>query len=84
MQIPGSNKIQCYCPATGELLDAIEPATERDVDDAVERAKAAQEKWRQTSFAERRRVLKTLLKCVYHWERKMRHNGGLQWPWDEM
>ncbi|KAK8216064.1 Aldehyde/histidinol dehydrogenase [Phyllosticta capitalensis] len=64
LRIPGSNKIQCYCPATGELLDAIEPATERDVDDAVERAKAAQEKWRQTSFAERRRVLKTLLKFI--------------------
>ncbi|KAK8166442.1 Aldehyde/histidinol dehydrogenase [Phyllosticta citrichinensis] len=64
LRVKDSNKIQCYCPATGELLDTIEPAMERDIDNAVERAKAAQEKWRQTSFTERRKVLKSLLKFI--------------------
>lgn len=56
--------IQCYCPATGQLLDTIEGAKIVDVDIAIEKAKAAQLKWRNTTFKQRRLVLQTLLKFI--------------------
>ncbi|BCS17788.1 aldehyde dehydrogenase family protein [Aspergillus puulaauensis] len=59
------NLIMSYCPADGRVLGAgIKPATPDDVDRAVNAAKRAQEQWASTTFAERRRVLKTLLKYV--------------------
>jgi hypothetical protein len=56
--------IQCYCPATGQLLDAVNAATRVDVDIAIEKAKAAQLKWRNTTFKQRTLVLQTLLKFI--------------------
>jgi hypothetical protein len=56
--------IQCYCPATGQLIDTIRAATKKDVDVAIERATAAQLKWRTTTFKQRVLVLKTLLKFI--------------------
>jgi Aldehyde dehydrogenase family len=56
--------IQCYCPATGQLIGTIKAATARDVDVAIENAKAAQVKWRATSFKQRELVLQTLLKFI--------------------
>ncbi|OJJ04779.1 hypothetical protein ASPVEDRAFT_137105 [Aspergillus versicolor CBS 583.65] len=59
------NLIMSYCPADGRVLGTgIKPATPDDVDRAVNAAKRAQEQWASTTFAERRRVLKTLLKYV--------------------
>ncbi|KAK2802338.1 Meiotic Sister-Chromatid recombination aldehyde dehydrogenase [Onygenales sp. PD_10] len=61
-------KILSYCPADGRLLGdetrGIKPATPEDIDLAVRRAEAAQLKWQNTTFAERRRVLRTLLKYL--------------------
>lgn len=52
-----------YCPADGRVLGSgIRPATPEDVDRAVQAAKTAQIEWSKTTFAERRKVLKTLLK----------------------
>jgi hypothetical protein len=56
--------IQCYCPATGQLIDTIKAATTDDVDEAIEKSKAAQLKWQNTTFSERALVLKTLLKFI--------------------
>lgn len=56
--------IQCYCPATGQLIDTVRAATTDDVDQAIEKVKAAQLKWRRTTFKERALVLKTLLKFI--------------------
>jgi delta 1-pyrroline-5-carboxylate dehydrogenase len=56
--------IQCYCPATGQLLDTVNAATKLDVDIAIEKAKAAQLKWRNTTFKQRTLVLQTLLKFI--------------------
>lgn len=54
-----------YCPADGRVLgNGIKPATVEDVNNAVQAAKAAQGEWAKTSFAERRKVLRTLLKYV--------------------
>lgn len=55
-----------YCPADGRVLgNGIKPATVEDVNEVVRIAKAAQPEWAKTTFAERRKVLRTLLKYVY-------------------
>ncbi|KAF9891348.1 Meiotic Sister-Chromatid recombination aldehyde dehydrogenase [Aspergillus nanangensis] len=57
--------IMSYCPADGRVLGSgIKPATPEAVDRAIQAAKTAQVEWSQTTFAERRKVLKTLLKYV--------------------
>ena len=75
-KVPGSSDIQCYCPATGASLGRIAPATEADIDEAVMRAKEAQVEWAKTTFAQRRKVLRTMLKCVSSWA-PTRHPLGL-------
>jgi hypothetical protein len=64
IQSPDPSKIQCYCPATGQLIDTVIAATSADVDLAIAKAKVAQFKWRQTTFSQRALVLKTILKFV--------------------
>jgi succinate-semialdehyde dehydrogenase/glutarate-semialdehyde dehydrogenase len=44
-------------PSTGALLASVPRCTPDDVSLAVARAREAQEQWRETSFAERRRIL---------------------------
>ncbi|HKP88513.1 MAG TPA: succinic semialdehyde dehydrogenase [Thermoleophilaceae bacterium] len=44
-------------PATGEVLATVPRCTAEDVETAVERARAAQRRWRETDWAERRRIL---------------------------
>lgn len=64
LKIPNSTAIQCYTPATGKLLGRVNPHHPEGIDRAVSKASEAQKIWAKTSFAERRRVLKTLLKSV--------------------
>jgi len=55
-----------YCPADGRVLgNGIRPATREVVERAVEAAGNAQVEWARTGFAERRRVLRTLLRFVF-------------------
>lgn len=56
--------IQCYCPATAQLIDTMKAATVDDVNAAIDQAKAAQLKWRRTTFKQRTLVMKTLLKFI--------------------
>ncbi|KAL3456073.1 Aldehyde/histidinol dehydrogenase [Aspergillus heterothallicus] len=57
--------IMSYCPADGRVLGTgIKPATPDDINRAVQEAQRAQTQWSNTSFAERRKVLKTLLRYV--------------------
>ncbi|CAG7967898.1 unnamed protein product [Penicillium nalgiovense] len=57
--------IMSYCPADGRVLgNGIKPATVEDVNQVVRVAKAAQPEWAKTTFAERRKVLRTLLQYV--------------------
>jgi acyl-CoA reductase-like NAD-dependent aldehyde dehydrogenase len=60
-QVSGSSLIQCYAPATGQSLGRINPSTADGIDRAIAKAKDAQVKWAETSFYQRRRVLKTML-----------------------
>lgn len=64
MQVSGSSLIQCYAPATGESLGRIVPASASAVDRAIAKATEAQVQWAQTTFSQRRRVLRTMLKFV--------------------
>jgi len=64
IKVPGSTAIQCYAPATGQLLGLINPSTPDGIERAITRASAAQVAWTKTTFAQRRQLLKTLLKFV--------------------
>ncbi|KAF7448950.1 PutA NAD-dependent aldehyde dehydrogenase [Pyrenophora tritici-repentis] len=64
LKVSGSHLIQCYAPATGEALGRVNPSTADGIDRAIEKAKAAQVKWAETSFLQRRKVLRTMLKFI--------------------
>jgi delta 1-pyrroline-5-carboxylate dehydrogenase len=64
LQVSGSSLIQCYAPATGQSLGRVNPSTADGIDRAIAKANAAQSKWAQTSFIQRRKVLKTMLKFI--------------------
>ena len=64
VKVPGSSAIQCYAPATGQLLGLVNPATPAAIDRAVDAAAAAQPAWRETTFAQRGAVLATLKRHV--------------------
>ncbi len=57
----GPTQIPCVDPATKEPLGRVRVDTPADVDAAVARARAAQRQWRDTSFAERRELLRRLM-----------------------
>ena len=59
-------KIFPRCPADGRPLIAepIVPATAGDIDDAIDKATVAQKEWAKTTFAQRKKLLNTLLKYV--------------------
>lgn len=60
VRLPGSSAIQCYAPATGQLLGLANPASPAGVDRAVAAAAAAQKAWQHTTFEQRRAVLRSL------------------------
>lgn len=63
-QKSGTTAIQCYAPATGQLLGFVNPSTPAAIERAIEAAQVAQKKWATTTFAQRRTVLRTLLRHV--------------------
>lgn len=56
--------IECRDPATGERLGEVPVMTREDVEVAVARGRRAQASWATTTFAERGRVLRTLLDAI--------------------
>jgi acyl-CoA reductase-like NAD-dependent aldehyde dehydrogenase len=58
-----AHAINCECPADGRLLGHHAPSQPVDIDEAVERASAAQRIWSPT-FSQRRRLLKSLLRYI--------------------
>ncbi|KAI1329951.1 Aldehyde/histidinol dehydrogenase [Xylariaceae sp. FL0255] len=64
IKAPGSTAIQCYAPATSQFLGLVNPSTPAGLDRAIAQAQAAQEKWKKTSFRERRKVLRSMLQHV--------------------
>ncbi|KAF9950325.1 Meiotic Sister-Chromatid recombination aldehyde dehydrogenase [Mortierella alpina] len=57
-------KIICYDPSTGRHLATIPAHTKDNVDQALARARNAQKKWQQTTFAQRKIVLQSLLDFI--------------------
>jgi acyl-CoA reductase-like NAD-dependent aldehyde dehydrogenase len=64
VRISGSTAVQCYAPATGQVLGLINPATNDGVDRAISAAERAQATWKTTTFEQRRAVLRSLMKYV--------------------
>lgn len=64
IKVSGSNVIQCYSPASGQFLSFINPASPDKIDRTISRAAVAQETWCRTTFAQRRKVLRSLLKFI--------------------
>ncbi|KAL9578480.1 MAG: hypothetical protein Q9212_005689 [Teloschistes hypoglaucus] len=64
IKIPGSSAIQCYNPANGQSLGLVNPATPDGIDRAVSKATEAQQAWAKTTFSQRRKVLRTMLKHI--------------------
>lgn len=64
LKSPGGSAIQCHAPATGQFLGLVNPTTADGIDRCVATAAEAQKGWAQTSFAERKAVLRSLLQHV--------------------
>jgi acyl-CoA reductase-like NAD-dependent aldehyde dehydrogenase len=56
--------IPCDSPANREVLGLVPITSPAEVPAIIERARAAQESWRNTSFAQRRKVLKVALELI--------------------
>ncbi|OLL24895.1 putative aldehyde dehydrogenase-like protein [Neolecta irregularis DAH-3] len=58
------DEIQCYNPANGMLLKTLKAHSLEDIDLRIENAGVARQQWRKTTFAQRRQVLRSMLKFV--------------------
>ena len=58
--------IQCYDPATKQRLGEVRAMTANDVHEVCIKAAQAQKTWAKTSYAERRKVLRTIQKYIVH------------------
>mmetsp|Transcript_14722 Transcript_14722/g.31381 ORF Transcript_14722/g.31381 Transcript_14722/m.31381 type:complete len:657 (+) Transcript_14722:122-2092(+) len=56
--------LQCYSPATLDKLGTVPNLSAGQVSELAMRSKVAQQSWKTTTFAQRRRVLRTLQKYV--------------------
>lgn len=60
----GRRYITSFDPSTSMHLGTFAADSEADIDAKIERAGRAQVKWAQTTFGERRRVIRTLMKWL--------------------
>jgi len=59
--VAGYKYITCYDPSTGVHLDTLPADTEADIIGKIELAKRAQVEWCESSWGDRRRVLRSFL-----------------------
>lgn len=64
IKVSGSTAVQCYAPATGQFLGLINPSTPAAIDRAIDSAETAQQKWAETTFDQRKAVLRSLKRYV--------------------
>lgn len=64
IKVSGFTAIQCYAPASGKSLGLINSSSPNGIDRVIARASAAQSKWKNSTFSQRRTVLKTLAKFI--------------------
>lgn len=60
--VPG--QIQCYDPSTKQFLGQVKAMNANDVHAICERAALAQKEWQQTTYTQRRIVLRTMQKYI--------------------
>ncbi|KAN0075408.1 Aldehyde/histidinol dehydrogenase [Tylopilus felleus] len=60
----GRDYITCYDPANSLHIKTVIADNEREIQTKIQRAKQTQVSWAQTTFAERRRVMRSLLKWL--------------------
>ncbi|KAJ1829967.1 Meiotic Sister-Chromatid recombination aldehyde dehydrogenase [Coemansia sp. RSA 2711] len=63
--------IQCFDPATGRALGQVRATTAAELEARMQRARQAQTRWAQTSFEQRRQVLRTLHAFVLAHQREI-------------
>lgn len=61
---PKDKMINCYDPSTRQFLGQVKNMTPAEVHEILVKAKKAQEEWKKTTFAQRRKVLRTIQKYV--------------------
>ncbi|KAK7743935.1 Meiotic Sister-Chromatid recombination aldehyde dehydrogenase [Cytospora paraplurivora] len=64
VKVSGTTAVQCYAPATGQFLGFVNPSSPAAIDRAIDAAEAAQKTWANTTFRERRKVLRSMLQYV--------------------
>ncbi|CAG9995743.1 unnamed protein product [Clonostachys byssicola] len=64
IKLPGSSAVQCFSPATGRFLGLINPSTTEGIDRAIAAASNAQEKFKTTTFDQRKAILSSLKRYV--------------------
>ncbi|KAF8638823.1 hypothetical protein AX17_001881 [Amanita inopinata Kibby_2008] len=62
--IPGKRYITSFDPATSLHIGTFLADDEKDIQDKIRRATQAQKKWKQTTFTQRKRVVRSLLKWL--------------------
>jgi acyl-CoA reductase-like NAD-dependent aldehyde dehydrogenase len=63
-ELAGRDYITCFDPATGLHLDTPLADNIDDIETKISNAEAAQLTWRKSSFAERKRVIRSLKKWL--------------------
>ncbi|KAJ1870338.1 Meiotic Sister-Chromatid recombination aldehyde dehydrogenase [Coemansia sp. RSA 990] len=72
IQVAGAPElIQCFDPATGRSLGRVPATTLPQLADKMQRARSAQVSWAQTTFEQRRQVLRTLHAFVLGHQREI-------------
>jgi acyl-CoA reductase-like NAD-dependent aldehyde dehydrogenase len=56
--------ITCYDPATAHHLNTVVADDQRDITEKISRATQAQKRWKHTTFAQRRKVVRSLKKWL--------------------
>lgn len=64
MHIPNRRMITCYDPATSLHLGTFLADSGDVIIEKIQKAEVAQLSWRETPFAERRRVVRSLMKWL--------------------
>eukprot|EP00746_Dinoflagellata_sp_MGD_P167495 gnl/MRDRNA2_/MRDRNA2_98171_c0_seq1.p1 gnl/MRDRNA2_/MRDRNA2_98171_c0~~gnl/MRDRNA2_/MRDRNA2_98171_c0_seq1.p1 ORF type:complete len:659 (-),score=108.14 gnl/MRDRNA2_/MRDRNA2_98171_c0_seq1:483-2363(-) len=71
-------KVPCYDPCTLKFLGFAEDMCANEVHCCIEKARSAQKIWAETSFATRRRFLKTLLKYTVDHQAEICRVAGME------
>ncbi|KAF8911191.1 meiotic sister-chromatid recombination aldehyde dehydrogenase [Gymnopilus junonius] len=64
MNVPGRKYITSFDPSTGLHIGTFLADNEQEIEGKIKRAAEAQKKWKNTTFQQRRRVVRSLLKWL--------------------